>query len=292
MIIQLKKEMIGANGKFKIDTDFEIKEGAFVTLYGESGAGKTSLLRMLAGFLQPESGVIEITDEVWYSSEKRINQKPQNRKVGFVFQDYALFPNMTVKQNLDYALPNGEDKSIIAELIEVIELSELQDRKPDTLSGGQKQRVALARALVRKPKLLLLDEPFSALDKKMRVSLQDYILSMHRKFTLTTILVSHDAGEIFKLSDEVLLLKNGKIIQRSTPARFYSSQEVSGKFKFTGEVISIEKSDVIFIVTIIIGNNLVKIVADQSEVTDLSIGDEVLVASKAFNPVIQKVKNR
>jgi molybdate transport system ATP-binding protein len=115
---------------------------------------------------------------------------------------------------------------------------------------------------------------------------------MHRRFTLTTILVSHDAGEIFKLSDEVLLLKNGKIIQRSTPARFYSSQEVSGKFKFTGEVISIEKSDVIFIVTIVIGNNLVKIVADQSEVTDLSIGDEVLVASKAFNPVIQKVKNR
>ena len=291
MIIQIEKEMIGINGKFRIVTDFEIAEGSFVTLCGESGAGKTSLLRMLAGFLEPEKGLIELNDDVWFSSTRKINQKPQNRKVGFVFQDYSLFPNMTVRQNLDYALPKNESKSIIHELIEIIELGELQSRKPETLSGGQKQRVAFARALVRKPKLLLLDEPFSALDKKMRSSLQDYLLSMHRKFALTTILVSHDAGEIFKLSDEVLLLKEGKMVQRTTPTRFYSSQEVSGKFKFTGEVVSIVKSDVIFIVTIIIGTNLVKIVADQTEVTNLTVGDEVLVASKAFNPVIQKVKS-
>ena len=290
MIIQIEKDMMGTNGRFKISTDFEIAQGSFVTLCGESGAGKTSILRMLAGFLDPVMGLIELNNEVWFSSTKKINQKPQNRKVGFVFQDYALFPNMTVKQNLDYALPKGESKSIIPELIEIIDLGELRDRKPETLSGGQKQRVAFARALLRKPKLLLLDEPFSALDKKMRSSLQDYLLSMHRKFALTTILVSHDAGEIFKLSDEVLLLNEGKIVQRSSAARFYSSQEVSGKFKFTGEVVSIEKSDVIFIVTVIIGNNLVKIVADQTEVTDLHIGDAVLVASKAFNPVIQKVR--
>jgi molybdate transport system ATP-binding protein len=290
MIIQLVKEMIGVNGKFKINTDFELVEGSFVTLYGESGAGKTSLLRMLAGFLSPESGRIEVNKEVWYSSGNNINCKPQDRKVGFVFQDYALFPNMTVKQNLEYALSKGEDKSTVHELIDIIALGELQARKPETLSGGQKQRVALARALVRKPRLLLLDEPFSALDKKMRGPLQDYILSMHKKFSLTTILVSHDAGEIFKLSDEVLHLKEGKIVQRSTPAGFYSSQVVSGKFKFTGEVVSIEKSDVIFIVSIIIGNNLVKIVADQTEVVNLAVGDEVLVASKAFNPVIQKVR--
>jgi molybdate transport system ATP-binding protein len=289
MRIELKKKLAGSTGELSINLNLEIEEGSFVTLYGESGAGKTSLLRMLAGFLKPESGYIKIGNEVWYSSVDKINREPQQRKVGFVFQDYALFPNMTVRQNLEYALTKGEDKGIVNQLIEVIELGDLQHRKPETLSGGQKQRVALARALVRKPTLLLLDEPFSALDKKIRSSLQDYILSMHKRFSLTTILVSHDAGEIFKLSHEVLLLKEGAIIQRNTPARFYLSQEVSGKFKFTGEVVAIEKSDVVYIISVIIGNNLVKVVADLREAEQLSIGDAVLVASKAFNPIIQKV---
>lgn len=292
MIIQVQKDLMGPNGTVRININTEIVDGSFITLFGDSGAGKTSLLRMLAGFLSPAKGLIQVRNETWYSFDSHINHKPQDRKVGFVFQDYALFPNMTVLQNLKYALSKGEDASIVKELIEVMVLGELQHRKPETLSGGQKQRVALARALVRRPALLLLDEPFSALDKKMRSSLQDYVLSMHKRLGLTTILVSHDAGEIFKLSDEVLLLKEGEIAQRSAPSRFYSSQEISGKFKFTGEILSIEKSDVIYIVTIIIGNNLVKIVADQSEVTDLGVGDEVLVASKAFNPVIQKVKKQ
>lgn len=292
MIVQLQKLLTGPGGKLQIDVNFELSNGAFVTLYGENGVGKSSILRMLAGFLQPDRGTIEFENEIWFSSEQNLQVKSQNRRVGFVFQDYALFPNMTVRQNLKFSLPEGERESAVDELLEVIAMQDLQHNKPATLSGGQKQRVGIARALIRKPELLLLDEPFSALDKKYRSTLQDYILQVHKKQQLTTILVSHEAADIFKLSDEILLVEDGKIVQRSTPSRFYSSQELSGKFKFTGEIVSIEKADVIFIVSVIIGSNLVKIVADETEVSKFSIGDTVLVASKAFNPIIQKLHDR
>ncbi|MBX2941741.1 MAG: ATP-binding cassette domain-containing protein [Cyclobacteriaceae bacterium] len=289
MIFQFTKKLNAANGHFRLEVDAEITEGNLITLYGESGAGKTSILRMLAGLLQPERGYLKVGEEVWYSAEEKINLSPQQRKIGIVFQDYALFPNMTVRQNLEFALYKNQDKRVIAELVDLIELGDLQYRRPETLSGGQKQRVALARALVRRPKLLLLDEPLSALDKAMRDKLQNYILKLHRNFNLTTFLVSHEVKEVFKMSNEVWVLKDGKITSRSTPLSLFSQTDVSGKFKFTGEVIDVEKSDVIFIITILVANNIVKVVADEREASQLSVGDEVLVASKAFNPLIQKI---
>lgn len=289
MIFQFTKKLNAANGHFRLEVDAEITEGNLITLYGESGAGKTSILRMLAGLLQPERGYLKVGEEVWYSAEEKINLSPQQRKIGIVFQDYALFPNMTVRQNLEFALDKNQDKRVIAELVDLIELGDLQYRRPETLSGGQKQRVALARALVRRPKLLLLDEPLSALDKAMRDKLQNYILKLHRNFNLTTFLVSHEVKEVFKMSNEVWVLKDGKITSRSTPLSLFSQTDVSGKFKFTGEVIDVEKSDVIFIITILVANNIVKVVADEREASQLSVGDEVLVASKAFNPLIQKI---
>lgn len=289
MIFQFTKKLNAANGHFRLEVDAEITEGNLITLYGESGAGKTSILRMLAGLLQPERGYLKVGEEVWYSAEEKINLSPQQRKIGIVFQDYALFPNMTVRQNLEFALDKNQDKRVIAELVDLIELGDLQYRRPETLSGGQKQRVALARALVRRPKLLLLDEPLSALDKAMRDKLQNYILKLHRNFNLTTFLVSHEVKEVFKMSNEVWVLKDGKITSRSTPLSLFSQTDVSGKFKFTGEVVDVEKSDVIFIITILVANNIVKVVADEREASQLSVGDEVLVASKAFNPLIQKI---
>jgi molybdate transport system ATP-binding protein len=289
MRLNVTKTLRSPGGEMMLDIDLSIEGRQFVTLYGESGAGKTSLLRMIAGLMEPDKGRIELNGRVLFDLKKEVKLSPQKRKVGLVFQDYALFPNLDVRQNLAYALEKREDTGIVDELIEMMELGELQSRKPITLSGGQQQRVALARALVRRPEILLLDEPLSALDRAMRLKLQDYILEVHRKFNLTTILVSHDIGEILKLSDRVLLLEKGKITREGTSSEFFANHRMSAKFQFTGEVISIEKEKVVYIVSVLIGMNLVKVIADESEIRDLLPGDKVVVASKAFNPIIQKL---
>lgn len=244
---------------------------------------------MLAGLLQPDSGNIEVEGKTWFNSERKTNLAPQKRKLGFLFQDYALFPNMTVRENLEFALSKRQKTTIVEELLEVMDLNAMADRKPELLSGGQKQRIALARALVPQPKVLLLDEPLSALDGDMRSRLQGFILQAHQKFNLTTVLVSHDAGEILRLSDHMLTLSKGKIIKAGKPAEIFSNHEVSGKFQFTGEILDITRQDFIFVISVLIGRNLIKVVADESDIRNLNIGDKVLVASKAFNPIIQKL---
>ena len=287
--LDLQKKLSTNGGEMNLHIKTEIQSKSLTTIYGASGAGKTSLLRMLAGLLTPDTGIIEVDDSCWFDSNQKINLKPQSRKVGFVFQDYGLFPNMTVQESLIFALEDKKNTQSIADLIEIIELGDLKIRKPDTLSGGQKQRVALARALVRKPTLLMLDEPLSALDSEMRSKLQDYILKIHKEYNLTTLLVSHEMGEVFKMSDEVVVIEDGRVTKQGKPAVLFSNQQVSGKFQFTGEVLSIQKEDIIYIISVLIGNNLVKVVADEREAVQLAIGDKVLVASKAFNPIIQKI---
>jgi len=287
---QLSKALYASGGSMHLNLDLSIKKGQFVTLYGVSGAGKTSTLRMLAGLLKPDNGYINVNGTYWLNTNKRVNIPPQKRNIGYVFQDYALFPNMTVLENLEFAEGKLNCKSIISELIKIIELEDLQHRKPDTLSGGQKQRVALARALVQQPEILLLDEPLSALDIKIRLKLQDYILKVHKQYNLTTILISHDIGEIHKLSDHVIEIKNGKIHRQGSPTAFFVNQNVSGKFKFTGEVLAIKKEDVVYVVSILIYNEIVQVIAQKNEITSLHIGDRVVVASKAFNPVLYKIE--
>ena len=286
---KLQRTLKSSEGEMLLDVSTKIQQGTFMGLYGSSGAGKTSILRMLAGLMQSEKGLLEVNKKIWLDTSNKINLPPQKRSIGYVFQDYALFPNMTVKENLTYSLSKGQSKKISSERIDITELGELQHRKPTTLSGGQQQRVALARALVRQPEILLLDEPLSALDMSMRSKLQDYILKVHRQYNLTTILVSHDVSEVFKLCDQVLILEKGKIIQQGTPLEIFSNRKISGKFQFTGEIVHIQKEEVIYVVSVLIGNHLVKVVADASEVEEFSIGDKVLVASKAFNPLIQKI---
>lgn len=283
------KRLKGPHGIMDMQVEHEIEPGTFLTVYGKSGAGKTSLLRLMAGLMRPDSGFLEVNGSTWLDTQRKLHLKPQKRKVGFVFQDFALFPNMSVKENLRYGLRNDQSPRVVEELLSVMELEELHYRKPDTLSGGQKQRVALARALVSKPQILLLDEPLSALDYQMRLKLQEYLLKVHQQYRLTTFLVSHDIGEIFKLSNQVLHLDWGKVVHSGPPEDLFSHQHLSGKFQFIGEVLQITAEDVIFVISVLIDNHLVKVIVDQDTASGLQVGDKVLVASKAFNPIIQKL---
>ncbi len=287
--LKFQKLLSAPKGEMNLDLDIVIKEGSVTNLFGSSGAGKTSILRMIAGLMMPDTGRIIVKGKTWFDAEKHINLPPQERRVGLVFQDFALFPNMTVRQNLDYALVRNQTIKVIDELIEIIALGDLQNRKPDTLSGGQRQRVALARALVQQPDILLLDEPLSALDQKMRTELQSHIMNMHRRYGLSIILVSHDVSEILKMADEMIVLKEGNVTDKGRPADIFTNRKVSGKFQFTGEVISMEREGFLYIISILIANDLVKVIADEDEVKNLVIGDKVMVASKAFNPIIKKL---
>lgn len=283
------KTLQTAEGKLPLDVAFDLKEGQFLSLYGNSGAGKTTLLRLLAGLTTAENSMIEVDGEVWNDSKKKVHLPTQKRSIGFVFQDLALFPNFTVRENLNFAKKKGDTSQIVDELLELMEIQSLQKSKPENLSGGQKQRVALARAIIRKPKVLLLDEPFSALDDAMRFKLQDYLLHTHKTYHLTTILVSHHLPEIFKLSDQVLVLDKGQLVKKGTPQQVFSEDRISSKFKLTGEIIKISKSDIVYVISILAGNSIVKVIATATEVVDYRIGQKVMVAAKAFNPIIHPI---
>ena len=288
--LQLYKILKTSDGERPLDVNLNIEEGSFTTIEGRSGAGKTTILRMIAGLLKPEHGFIEVGAETWTDTENDICLPPQKRGVGFVFQDYSLFPNMTVAQNIEFALDDKKNSQQAREVIEIMQLEALKDRHPSTLSGGQKQIAALARAIVKKPKILLLDEPLSALDTAMRLELQDYILKVHHKLNLTTVMVSHDISEIFKMSDRVVRLDKGRITNEGNASDVFRQNYISGKFRFTGDVLNIEKDDVVFIVNVLIGNNIIKVIATENEVENLKTGDKVMIVSKAFNPLIIKIE--
>jgi molybdate transport system ATP-binding protein len=258
-------------------------------LFGQSGAGKTTLLRILAGLVTPDNGLIQFGEMVWYDSEKLINLPPQQRNISFMFQDYALFPNMTVEQNIRFAQPE-KDEPEVQKLLGIFGLKELAKRKPTGLSGGQKQRVALARALARKPQLLLLDEPLSALDAEMRNTLQDEIVKAHQMTSITTIIVSHDLNEVFRMATNVLCIENGCITRNGKPDEVFLDNSISGKVQITGKIARIDQQDTVFIVTVISGNNqIIKVIAFESDLENLKIGDPVVVFSKAFNPIISRL---
>nr|BAU79758.1 putative spermidine/putrescine ABC transporter ATP-binding protein [uncultured Aquificaceae bacterium] len=286
IFVKVIKQLIGYNGKFTLEAEFKVEKGEFLTIFGKSGSGKTTILRMIAGLEKPDEGYIEFDGKVYFDSSKGINLPPQNRNVGFVFQNYALFPNMTVFENVAFAL-NKKEKEKVEEILKVVELYNLKDRYPSSLSGGQQQRVALARSIVKNPDILLLDEPLSALDYSIRLKLQEELKKIHKMFNLTTLLVSHDKPEVFKLSDKVIYLEDGKIKKVGTPREVFIEKNISGKFSFYGTVLDIRKSDIVNIITVDINGNLVEV----ATVEDLSInvGDEVLVGSKAFNPIVKKI---
>jgi len=287
--VKVKKSLVSATGPMELDVDFSIEANDLVTIFGASGAGKTTILRMIAGLTSPDEGLIKVGDEVWFDSKLGINKPVQERSIGFVFQDYNLFPNMTVRQNLEYALKNKQDAYLIDELLELTHMAQLANRKPQTLSGGQKQRVALIRALARKPKIFLFDEPLSSLDLELRLKLQDEILILYNRFKIPTIFVTHDLSEIYKMSSTVLMLEAGRITRTGKPSEIFGQDNLSGKFKFVGTVLELVQDNFLYIVTIQIGQNITKVVVTEDEAAGLKIGDKVIVAAKAFNPILLKV---
>lgn len=286
--IDIKKSLNGANGAILLEITTQIQSGDFISIFGKSGAGKTTLLRLIAGLEVADCGRIVVDNEVWFDSDKKINLPPQRRKIGFVFQDYALFPHFSVYKNLAFGLKDKRKSHKIDEILSLMELENLSHRYPHELSGGQKQRVALARALISNAKILLLDEPLSALDNEMRGILQDEIIRLHRHFGLTTILVSHDISEIFKLSNQIIHIKNGKIIKQGDINSILGADFVSAKFNFSAKIIDIRQNGLIFIIKILVNNQIATITMGR-EAGDFKIGDEILVASKAFNPIVFKV---
>jgi molybdate transport system ATP-binding protein len=288
--IDIEKMMVTANGPVNLAVKTTIQTGELVALFGTSGAGKTTLLRILSGLVNPDKGIVKMGDQIWFDSEKQINIKPQNRNISLMFQDYALFPDMTVEQNILFAQP-VKNRQAADELLAIFGLGVFRKRKPSGLSGGQKQRVALARALARKPQLLLLDEPLSALDSGMRNLLQDEIAQAHQLSGATTILVSHDLNEVFRLATHVVCIGNGTVTRCGKPDDVFLDDSISGKVQITGQIVRIHKEDIINIVTVISGNNqITKVIAFENDIEDLHIGDYVVVFTKAFNPIISKLK--
>jgi ABC-type Fe3+/spermidine/putrescine transport system ATPase subunit len=216
------------------DVWLKVHRGEFMTLLGPSGCGKTTLLNLVAGFLSPDDGEILIDGAV-------VTQVPTfQREIGIVFQNYALFPHMTVVDNVAYGLrargiARDEIARRVADSLAIMKLTGLEDRKPRQLSGGQQQRVALARALVIRPKVLLLDEPFSALDKHLRASMQVEIKEIQRKLGVSTIFVTHDQSEALSLSDRVAVIFEGRIRQLDTPHQVYRRPADRTIASFIGE---------------------------------------------------------
>ena len=204
---------------FTLDVQLEA-DNQILILLGPSGSGKTTILHLLAGLFKPDEGFIKINDRILYSSGEKINNPPQSRNVGYLFQNYALFPHMTVRQNVFYGLKSKgcrQDGSALdpLELLDSFGVGHLIDRYPSQLSGGEKQRVALARALVVQPNLLLLDEPFSALDRNTRISLRQELKKLHQQWQIPFVLVSHDEEDARFLGDVIVTLENGQARENS-----------------------------------------------------------------------------
>ncbi len=278
--IDLQKRLHGADGEMQLKVSLTIEEGAFVALAGESGSGKTTLLRILAG-LETAEGTIQAGETTWLSGTKAV--PPQKRRIGFVFQDYALFANMSVEENLLFV---RKDRELARQLLEMTDLVALRNRLPATLSGGQKQRVALCRAMMNRPQLLLLDEPLSALDPAMRQKLQQEILKLHEMFGTTTIMVSHDPSEIYRLAQRVVVLHRGKVVQDGIPKEILLRTDGSQKLSFEGELLEIYRTDVVFVAVIAIGQQLVEVVIGSEEAKRLKPGQIVRVSTKAFHAVV------
>lgn len=201
--IDIEKDLKAYSGRRTLKIDRKFQKGSITKIYGPSGSGKTTFLKCMAGLIPPEKGSIVVNEVVWFEPSSNTNLPPQKRMTGFVFQDYALFPNMTVQQHLEYATI---DTQWINRLLIIGKLETLTGHKPEYLSGGQQQRLAILRALAIKPKLLLMDEPFSALDPEMKSALIQELKTLFREMGSTVFIVSHNPTELEGLADEEMLI--------------------------------------------------------------------------------------
>ncbi len=275
--IALKKPLLAATGKMLLDIEMELNQGDFIAITGPSGSGKTTFLRLVAGLETANEGFIQFGDQIWLDSSNKQHLPTQKRNIGFVFQDYALFPNMSVRKNLEFALTKGQEDHIIEELMDIMEIQLLAERRPGSLSGGQKQRVALARALVCQPAILLLDEPLSALDDNMRARLQDYILKVHHRYQLTTILVSHSTQEIAKMATRVLRLVDGKIVSEGSPKAVLNLPSENTETILNGTVVAVREEDNIYEIRFFSEGKMVTVALPKGRLFRLRQGDWIQI---------------
>ena len=222
--------------EFDLEVDFELKQKRLGIL-GPSGCGKSMTLKSVAGIVNPDKGVVSLTSDeetVYFDSNRKINLKPQKRNVGYLFQNYALFPNMTVEENVAIGLPKNHDKNIVENMIKRFHLEGLEKRYPRQLSGGQQQRVALARILAYGPDVILLDEPFSAMDTFLKEQLRIELVNSLKDFDGFSILVTHDRDEAFQFCDELIIMDEGKIIAKGDTYEIFENPKRVQVARLTG----------------------------------------------------------
>ena len=277
--------------EFGLDVSFEIPRGKVTALFGPSGAGKSSILRIISGLETADSGIILHGKEVWFDDTQKIHLPPQQRSVGFVFQDFALFPHLTVERNVAFGIKEKRRLNELKDLISLVGLSGYERYYPAQLSGGQKQRVALIRALARRPDILLLDEPLSALDWETRRQLQEDLKRIIKQFQVTTLYVTHDVTEVYKLADYVVVLESGRVVKQGTPEDVFLGKKLSTRIQIVGKVIGIESDSIMAAVTVMHEDQYFKTLIDTEEVDrlNLKVGDDVVIGAKSSDVILFKV---
>jgi len=265
------------------DVDLIIREGELFSILGGSGCGKTTLLRMLAGFETPSSGVIEI------DGADITHLPPFLRPVNMMFQSYAIFPHMTVARNISYGLRKDrvarkEIDKRVAEMLDLVQLSEFRDRKPDQLSGGQRQRVALARALIKQPKVLLLDEPLAALDKKLRERTQFELMNIQDELGITFVVVTHDQEEAMTLSDRMAVMDKGKFQQVGTPKEIYEFPHNRFVADFIGTMNNFEG------VVTVVDEEQIEVYSDEAGETLTALGRQLVEVGQKIEIAVRPEK--
>ena len=288
MIVDIEKTI---GERFVLNTKFRmaLNPAAVLILFGPSGSGKTTILRCLAGLESPERGRIIFGGDTWFDAESNQCIQPQQRQIGYTFQEYALFPTHTVAGNIGYglgALSAAERTRRVDAVIGLLQLQGMEEIKPDRLSGGQQQRVALARAIARQPSILLLDEPLSALDVPTRVKLRGELRDLLRRLAIPSIVVTHDWEEALALGDEMVVLKDGKVLQQGTPQQIFNLPK------------DVEVAKIVGMETVIPGriahaaNGLVTVEANGVKLLAVSqeaVGSDVFVCVRAEDVVLEPV---
>jgi molybdate transport system ATP-binding protein len=224
-------------GALALDVAFEVGDGECLAVAGPSGAGKSSVLRVVAGLLAPERGLVRVDGDVWLDTDRAVDLEPERRRCGYLFQEYALFPHLSAWQNVAYPLRGADRRERAMGLLERFGLAELADARPRTLSGGERQRVALARALARRPRVLLLDEPLSALDARTRAHATRELADVLREVEVPALLVTHDFTEAAALGDRVGIIDAGRVLQEGSPSELAAVPRSAFVADFTGAVV-------------------------------------------------------
>jgi len=232
MILELKKLNKSFDKPVLKNVDLEIEQGQIISILGKSGSGKSTLLNIIAGFESANSGSLSINGETIFDKKKNI--EPQNRNIGFVFQNYALFPHLNVEKNLLFGVKNKKNKELVNELLKMIDLQGYEKRYPHELSGGEQQRISIARVLATDPDIILLDEPFSSIDTQLKTQIEKDLLLLIKKSGKTAIFVTHNPKEAMAISDRIAFLQDGEIVQYDTPQNIYYKPKAKEVASFFG----------------------------------------------------------